>query len=757
MAGDQDSDRLGDLRVDSTGTVHPLGRDASQALRARVGEWSLLRSPPEVVFAVRAGESARTLRLAGEVRAPGALCDVVSLVAQAGWGGELVVLQEEASRSIFFESGQVVSATTTVRAEKLGEILWRFGAITRDQLDEVVRTAERSGKRVGETAIELEFVGSDELFRMMARQVEEVFYGAVHVASAMYYFFDRFDETRLVRRYNLSTGQLLMEAARRMDELRFFREKIPSDAWIPVPVASAAGRKPPPELVEVLAQCDGRRSVAEIGRRIGQLEFEVTRAVFQLATAGLVTVTAPRPEGVPAIVEAYNRAILEIHRVCDEAGSGRELRAGLEQFAMSTGVYVPLFSGAGPAEDGTLRAERIAQNVAAIAGDAGDAWLTQQLVEYAGFALFQAGSLVPREAEAPLIARVSEVLKPLRQPADGATPALDAPGLGSAIVDQEPFSVRVPQGRERDAARLGEHPDPRGRRQGEGEGHAQAARESRASDGGVHEHRSEELRPPGEVVGRAHRDAAHLGREELREQRAEAGGAAGADSEHEHRRPEQRRPGGERLPREGQRRDRAGRDDRVDGKGRAPAEAIRHDAEGRHPEELPDLRGEHPRQRSPERLAHLAEEGRQPRVAGPVRPELEDAQEPGGREPESEPRADEQAHASAVGRGHVRQVHRAARRERDESGRARADEDPRASRCAARAGSRRAPPSRRRGVRPIAEPPTIARGARRARPRRACRGRSPTRRRRPARRWLVPPRTPRPPAPGRRRAIRTSR
>ncbi len=206
-----DRQRSSDLLVDATGTMHPLWRDASQALRARIGEWSLLRSPLEVVFAMRSGPASRSLRLAGEVRTSGALCDIVATVAQAGWGGELVVLEDETSRSIFFESGQVVGATTTASAERLGEILWRFGAITREQLDEVVRTAERSGKRVGETAIDLEFVGPDELFRMMARQVEEVFYAAVHVASATFYLFDRFDESRLGRRHRLNTGQLLME------------------------------------------------------------------------------------------------------------------------------------------------------------------------------------------------------------------------------------------------------------------------------------------------------------------------------------------------------------------------------------------------------------------------------------------------------------------------------------------------------------------------------------------------------------------
>jgi hypothetical protein len=412
-----------DLRIDATGTVHPLDRRASQELRARAGEWHLLPAPAEVVLATRAGEGARSLRLAGEVRAPGALCDVVALVAQGAWSGELLVFEDAIVRSVFFDAGNVVGGSTNAPGERLGEILWRFGAITRGQLDEVVREAEKTGKRVGETAIDLEFVGPEELYRMMSRQVEEVFYAAVHVSRATFFLFDGFDESRVLRRHRLSAGALLMEAARRMDELRFFREKIPSDAWVPVPLAVAVSKKVPPELIEVLAQCDGRRSVAEIGRRIGQLEFEVTRAVFQLAAAGFVSVVAPRPVGALAIVDAFNRALVEIHRVGDAAGKGGELRAGLEQFATSTGVYVPLFDGAGPMPDGSLHAERVARNVAALAGDDGDAWLVQQVFEYAGFALFHAGSLLPRDAEVALNARVAEMLKPLRQHTDAGAPS----------------------------------------------------------------------------------------------------------------------------------------------------------------------------------------------------------------------------------------------------------------------------------------------------------------------------------------------
>ncbi|MGD0529985.1 MAG: hypothetical protein ABSE49_32925, partial [Polyangiaceae bacterium] len=108
----------------------------------------------------------------------------------------------------------------------------------------------------------------------------------------------------------------------------------------------------------------------------------------------------------------------------DEAGKGRELRAAVDQFVMSTGVFVPLFAGAGPAPDGSLRAERVARNVVTLGIDEDpEAWLVQALFEYAGFALFHAGSLLARDAEKGLNARVAEILKPLRRQPDGGPPS----------------------------------------------------------------------------------------------------------------------------------------------------------------------------------------------------------------------------------------------------------------------------------------------------------------------------------------------
>ena len=222
------SDRDDLLRVDVTGTVHPVGRTASQELRARTGEWHLAPSPSTVLVMRRPERVGNAvLRVAGEVRTPGALCDIVALIAQSNWQGELVAIEEKRMRSIFFDGGNVIGAHTNVPEERLGETLYRFGVVTREQLEKVVASSSTSGKRFGELAIELDFVSAEELYPMMARQVEEVFYAAIHISDGMFYFFDRFDEAALGRRHNLNAALLLMEGARRMDELKYFREQHP--------------------------------------------------------------------------------------------------------------------------------------------------------------------------------------------------------------------------------------------------------------------------------------------------------------------------------------------------------------------------------------------------------------------------------------------------------------------------------------------------------------------------------------------------
>ena len=327
--------------------------------------------------------------------------------------GEPIVVDHGAVRSILFEKGSVIGASTNVPQERLGEILYRAGALTREQVDAAIEATQAVSRRFGEAIVDLHFQTPEQLFPMMVRQVEEVFYAALQLSSGTFWFFDNFDDKIITYRYDLNVSGLLMEGVQRMDEMRFFREKIPSDQFVPAPTG-VAGRKPPEELLRVYGQCDGKHSIADIGRTTGLLEFEVTRAVFQLINAGLVTAASPRPQGTQSIVTVFNRALAIIHATCANVDKVADLREGLSRFATNGWVYDPLFLDAGPLADGTLRPDRVAQNLASLGGDDPDVWLVQLLHEYVGFAMFQAETLLPREVERDLRASVAELLKPLR-------------------------------------------------------------------------------------------------------------------------------------------------------------------------------------------------------------------------------------------------------------------------------------------------------------------------------------------------------
>lgn len=405
------------VRIDETGTAHAVSRTASQKMRARKGTFRLMPAPSHIVFMRYVGEDGRrdeedgaVVKLGGEVVSKGTLCDIVALIGHAGWKGELVVLDGLTSRSIFFDQSNVVGAQSTAEGERLGEILYQFGALTQEQ---VAQCMAMEGKRLGDAAVELGLLTREKLFQLMSKQAEEIVYKTLVVGDGMFYFLDRYDESRLTVRTNLRANALLMEGVRRMDEINYFRERIPSDEHVPVRVQGK--KEPGEELRKVWAAIDGETSIAELGRRTEMSLFDVTQAVFQLCQSGMVQIRTPKPTDPNAIVETFNGAMRIIVKAVEETGKADELRGTLASFASGSGVYDALFMFAGPEADGTVKTDRVVTNIAGLAGDDAISSLSQWLYEYTAFALFAATSLVSKERQQSLSRQVSEMIGVLRQ------------------------------------------------------------------------------------------------------------------------------------------------------------------------------------------------------------------------------------------------------------------------------------------------------------------------------------------------------
>ncbi len=408
------------IRIDKSGQAHPIGVVASQRMRAREGTYRLLPGPTHVVFMRYTGEDGlrdvgdgEVVRLAGEITAPGMMCDVLALVAQASWRGELCVMDRSSRRSIFFDQGNIVGVQTSIDSERLGAVLYRYGALTEEQHERVLEQVSM-GKRVGESAIELGFLTQSAVFNYIRRQAEEVVFATLTVGDGTFYFLDGFDEAKLVSQQVISANALLMDGVTRMDEMRYFRQRIPSADHVPYRLEEQ--RAVSSEFEKVYGAVDGRASIEAIGRYTGLGEFETTKQLYALIQSKHVALRPPRTEGGPAaLVATANDVLAALFAHMRQAGKRDEFVHSMSAFAVGAGVYDILFRNAGPDEHGRLEPQVVAENAVIVAAGADpETILKQMLHDYVSFALFSAGATLGRAAEANLGRELAEAVASLR-------------------------------------------------------------------------------------------------------------------------------------------------------------------------------------------------------------------------------------------------------------------------------------------------------------------------------------------------------
>jgi hypothetical protein len=320
-----------------------------------------------------------------------------------------------------------VGARSSVASERLGEVLYAHGVLEQRQVAACQELSTSKHLRMGEAAVQLGFVARERLFELMAIQSQEIFHATLLASSGTFYFLESFDEAELEARHRLSIATLVRDGVRRMHETRFFRSRIPSPLYVPV----AVGPTPPaePELQPVYAAMDGVRSIADVGRGLGMGEFDVTRAVFQLAQSGYAAIRPPRL-GPGAAVEVYNGAIALLLRELDAIDQGDGVRQQLATRVSATAPLAQVLSGSGPLDDGTFDVARVAENVTrAAAARAVEDGLGKWLHEHASYALFLARPHLSRaqargatgKPSSPVSKVVAGMLEPIAPPA-GPTP-----------------------------------------------------------------------------------------------------------------------------------------------------------------------------------------------------------------------------------------------------------------------------------------------------------------------------------------------
>ncbi|MEE2785969.1 MAG: DUF4388 domain-containing protein, partial [Myxococcota bacterium] len=124
-------------------------------------------------------ELANPIMLSGRLDHLKGIVDIVSLIAIAKYNANLVVLDQQHRYVLSFLDGRVRNAQSSDPTTRLGEIIYRSGAITREQLDKSLVDAQHFGRPIGNYLVEQKLVSQSQLLSYVDKQVRTIFQAAV--------------------------------------------------------------------------------------------------------------------------------------------------------------------------------------------------------------------------------------------------------------------------------------------------------------------------------------------------------------------------------------------------------------------------------------------------------------------------------------------------------------------------------------------------------------------------------------------------
>lgn len=101
-----------------------------------------------------------------------ALPELIGRLHRAGFSGRLTLRRGDGERAILFEAGYPVFASSNLPHDRLADLLWREGRLTREQWSRALAATSAGG----EALVALGLLRRDELFPALRRHIEELIY-----------------------------------------------------------------------------------------------------------------------------------------------------------------------------------------------------------------------------------------------------------------------------------------------------------------------------------------------------------------------------------------------------------------------------------------------------------------------------------------------------------------------------------------------------------------------------------------------------
>jgi len=185
--------------------------------------------------------------------------------------GALKVKKDQLEKTLYLKNGTIIFVDSTLRYENLGRILVDKGKITEDQFTGLLNKVKETGKRQGETLVELGLLTPFEVFEALKDQLGKKIANCFLLQDFEFEFADGKEHIENITEIPVNVMRTLLDGAQTV----YTHEVLKKDGGFSkdiIPVISKEKKEKlneirlKPEEVKLLRQFDGKRTLFEIVR-----------------------------------------------------------------------------------------------------------------------------------------------------------------------------------------------------------------------------------------------------------------------------------------------------------------------------------------------------------------------------------------------------------------------------------------------------------------------------------------------------------
>ncbi len=222
------------------------------------------------------------------------LAEILQLLQLQRQSGTVRVNNGKSTVTISIRQGLIdfVQARGAAEEYRLGRYFVEKGAVTREQVDELLRTKVADGTLTGEAIVAAGHATPEDLREALAKQSSELIYDVLRWPYGRFSFIrEPFPPEAEAAKLGLGIAALVLEGFRRVDEWRLMESTIHFDQIVYVD-ANALGALGEDRLTRtdklVLAAIDGGRTVNEVIKESAVGSFDAIKAVYQFLQSRVI-------------------------------------------------------------------------------------------------------------------------------------------------------------------------------------------------------------------------------------------------------------------------------------------------------------------------------------------------------------------------------------------------------------------------------------------------------------------------------------